>query len=147
MSNEQRDVPTALREKRAVLAADIEHLRKQIGIKSKQLKTVDAAIKLFDPSFRTASIKAKHSSYRIHLFRRGELVQAVLKALRTADGPLSQTEVCNLVADAVGGTEQARKALPTRIRSSLHYLVRSQKFIRQIGGGRGVRYTLADDVE
>ena len=93
----------ALTKKRAELAGDIIAAEAALSQLRQSLAHIDATIRVFDPGYPLASIKAKAPRPPL-AFNRGELIRDVLDMLRTAAAPMS-------VAELSAGLMQ-RKAMP-----------------------------------
>jgi hypothetical protein len=133
----------ALREKRAKIAGEIVQLKKQLAWKQEQLANVDKTLPLFDPDCDPATIPAKRTYTRVHLFKQGELTGSILDALREAGSPLAAADVVSAVLAATGAGEAARKGMAHRVRASLQYLDRERKMVTKEGKGRAVTWALA----
>ena len=101
---------SALRKRRAILAAEIIQLERQVRARKDSLVHVDATLKLLDPDYDSGTVRPKLLPKNITLFRQGELGRLILGALREADGPLSTAQVATAVLDA-GGTGKVRDRL------------------------------------
>jgi hypothetical protein len=62
----------ALRDKRAEIAGKVAALHKEIGRLQRDLAKVDGVIRLFDPSYRVGSIRAKALASGQTRFKQGE---------------------------------------------------------------------------
>jgi hypothetical protein len=135
---------SALRNKRATIAAEIAQLERQLRHRKKSLVHVDATLRLLDPSIELDSIPNKRLlPKRVKLFRQGELGRLILGALRQAEGePLSTREIASAVLAAGGHGEAARPTVAPRVRGNLCYLERRGK-VTKTGNGKGVRWQLA----
>lgn len=65
---------SALRNKRATIAAEIVQLERQVRHRKELLVHVDATLRLLDPAMDIDAIPNKRPPQRIKLFRQGELV-------------------------------------------------------------------------
>ncbi|MCB1885184.1 MAG: hypothetical protein KDG89_14500 [Geminicoccaceae bacterium] len=74
--------------------------RQAAGLRQ-SLAHLDGAIRVFDPGYRLETIRPKRQRHPC-LFENGELVRAVLDALRTAQGPLSASAIAGAVIRAKG---------------------------------------------
>ncbi len=74
-------VITGLVSKCSELADIIAHHNQEITRLSEELKTVDAAIKLFDPEYKIQGIKAKHYQQKNHFFGYEEAHKLVLDVI------------------------------------------------------------------
>jgi len=133
---------SALTKRRALLAAEIVQLERQLRHRKESLGHVDATLKLLDPSIETAAIPNKRLPRRVKLFRQGELGRLILGALRKAEVPLSTAQIATAVLDAGGHGEAARPTVTPRVRGNLAYLERRGK-VSKSGGGRDVCWKLA----
>ena len=136
----------ALKDRRASLAGEVAHLKKQLVWREDQLEHLDATIRLFDDSYVRGSIPAKRPR-RVKLFRQGELNRLILTALRRATGPLSTAEIVTSVITALGHGEEARPALKGRVRGNLAYLERDRKSVVKIADGRNAKWALRESGE
>jgi hypothetical protein len=75
---------SALRKRRALLAAEIIQLEHQVRARKDSLVHVDAILKLLDPDYDSGTIRPRRIPQRIRLFRQGELARLILGALRDA---------------------------------------------------------------
>lgn len=144
--NGNRYALAALKDKRASIAGEVAQLRNKLAWAESQLKHLDAAIQIFEPSCDPDAIPNKRPQKRIKLFRQGELSRMVLDALRTADGPLRTQDIVSAIMFAQGHDEVARTALAPRVRSNLQYLVEKAGTVAKIGGGGDARWTLAPSI-
>ena len=133
---------SALRKRRALLAAEVIHLQSQIRARKDSLAHVDATLKLLDPGYDAGTVKPRRIPQRIRLFRQGELGRLILGALRDADGELSTGEIVTAVVRGAGHEDSARLAMGQRARANLAYLLRRGK-VGKRGKGPGVRWRLA----
>jgi len=133
---------SALKNKRATLAAEIVQLESQIKARKHSLEHVDACLRLLDPSVDVDAIPNKRVAKHINLFRQGELGRLVLGALRNAHGkPLSTADVVDVVVADGGYGDAARAAMRARVRSNLAYLERRGK-VEKVGERGGARWAL-----
>ena len=110
---------SALRNKRATIAAEIVQLERQLRHRKDSLVHVDATLKLLDPSIELDSIPTKRITRRVKLFRQGELGRLILGALRKTQGlALSTAEIVTDVLAAGGHGEAARPTLTPRVRGT-----------------------------
>lgn len=133
---------SALKDKRATLAAEIVQLERQLRHRRESLVHVDATLSLLDPSISTESIPNKRLRKRVKLFRQGELGRMILGALRTAERPLTTAEIVTAILLAGGHGEEARPTVSPRVRGNLAYLGRCGKVVKDESGNT-VRWCLA----
>ena len=131
----------ALKDKRATLAGEIAHLKKQLDWRQKALDHVDACLTLFEPGFDVDKIGAKRVRQRVKLFRQGELGRLIVDALRRAAGPLGTHAITSALLAAGGHGESARAALAPRVRGNLAYLEKHGK-VTKAGRGKAVMWAL-----
>jgi len=134
---------SALKRKRASLAAEIVQLESKLKARRDSLGHVDACLMLLDPSCAVEDIPNKRLPKRVKLFRQGELGRLILGALRQSDGkPLSTAQIVDAVLAAGGHGKDARPALRMRVRGNLGYLERRGK-VTKLGARASARWTLA----
>jgi hypothetical protein len=133
---------SALRKRRALLAAEIIQLERQVRARKDSLVHVDATLKLLDPGYDSGTVRPKRIPQRIKLFRQGELGRLILGALREADGPLSTAQVATAILDAGGHGEGARPTVTPRVRGNLAYQERRGKVLKS-GTARMARWAIA----
>jgi hypothetical protein len=74
----------ALKDKRATLAGEIVHLKRQLAWAQNQLDHMDVCLTIFEPGFDPTKIGKKLVRKRVKLFRQGELGRLIIDALRRA---------------------------------------------------------------
>jgi len=131
----------ALKDRRATLAGEITHLKRQLAWAQNQLDHVDACLTIFEPGFDPAKIGQKLVHRRVKLFRQGELGRLIIDALRRAGRPLGTHEIVTALLEAGGHGESARPSLGPRVRGNLAYQVR-RGFVTSTGAGREIVWTL-----
>jgi hypothetical protein len=132
---------SALRKRRALLAAEIIQLERQVRARKDSLVHVDATLKLLDPEYDSDTVRPRRIPQRIRLFRQGELSRLILGTLREADEELSTQQIVTAVVRAGGHGEGARKAMGQRVRANLAYQQRRGK-VAKSGSGTGARWGL-----
>src|SRR5262245_23844511 len=132
---------SALRKRRAILAAEIIQLERQVRARKDSLVHVDATLKLLDPEYDSDTVRPKRIPQRIRLFRQGELARLILGTLRDAE-ELSTQQIVTAILRAGGHGEGARKALGQRVRANLAYQERRGK-VSKSGHGPSARWALA----
>jgi len=133
---------TALRNKRATIAAEIVQLERQLRHRRENLVHVDATLRLLDPSAEPDSIPNKRIPKHINLFRQGELSRLVMDTLRMAQGSLGTADVVAAILQAGGHGEAARRNVAPRVRSNLQSLWKQRK-VTKAGSGTGARWAVA----
>lgn len=135
---------SALRNKRATIASEIEQLERQLRHRREMLIHVDATLKILDPSIEVDAIPNKRPPQRIKLFRQGELGRMIIDAMRrSGPDPVSVAQITSVLLDMGGHGEGARPTVAARVRSNLAYLRRRGRAVRT-GEQRNVRWRIAD---
>jgi len=133
---------SALKKKRASLAAEIVHLERQVRCRKESLNHVDACLRLLDPTLSVEDIPNKRIVKHVNLFRHGELGRLILDTMREADGkPLTPPQIVAAITAKCGLTSDAHNALRVRVRSNLGYLERRGK-VEKFGERASARWTL-----
>lgn len=86
-------VISALVEKRARLAGDIENTHAKLRQMVLDLENIDATIQLFDPDYRVEAIRPKAFRPPKDWSNRGEMTRIVLSILRQAAEPLTTRDI------------------------------------------------------
>lgn len=90
-------VISALTSKRSELAGIIQHHKQEITRLSEEVKTLDAAIKLFEPEYPIHDIKNKRYQRKNSFFSHGEANKLVLGIIRRGQ-PITATEIIEELA-------------------------------------------------
>lgn len=122
-------VISALTSKRAELAGIIQHHQKEISRLSEEVKTLDAAIKLFEPDYRIQGIKPKQYRRKNHFFEHGEAHTLVLDIVRQYQ-PIS-TESVAIEAAKRKGFDRSSDAF-SDFKSSIWATLRRQRKLELI---------------
>ena len=125
MNVERPNTLAGLVEKRAEIAGKISHTRAALRQLIIDLDHVDAAIRIFDPSYDVEGIRQKIPS-AAHRAIRGDMTRATLDALREASGPMTTIELARHVM-AERGLNTADKALLQLFTRRTGALLRWQK--------------------
>jgi hypothetical protein len=125
MTVERPNTLAGLVEKRAEIAGQISHTRATLRQLIIDLDHVDAAIRIFDPSYDVESIRQKIPS-AAHRAIRGDMTRATLDALRDAPGPMTTKELARHVM-AERGLNTADTALLQLFTRRTGALLRWQK--------------------
>jgi hypothetical protein len=133
---------SALKNRRALLAAEIVQLERQVRARKESLGHVDATLRLLDPAVDIDALPSKRIVKRIRLFRQGELGRLILGVMRNANSPIGTHAIVAAIIKAGGHGPGARSAVMPRVRGNLAYLNRRQKVIKS-GSGKATRWTLA----
>jgi hypothetical protein len=96
MTVERPNTLAGLVEKRAEIDGQISHIRAMLRQLIIDLDHVDAAIRIFDPSYDVDGIRQKIPS-AAHRAVRGDMTRATLDALRDAPGPMTTKELARHV--------------------------------------------------
>jgi hypothetical protein len=89
---------SGLMKKRAEIDGDLRQAEKRIAALRADRDTIDAAIRIFDPSRLPHKIKPHLRRPKPKLFRHGECSRAILGMLRVATGPLMVREIVERLA-------------------------------------------------
>jgi hypothetical protein len=98
---ENEHVLGGLARKRGELAGQIEHTQALLRRLVTELDTIDAAIRLFDPTADLGSIKQRLYPPRHKAFR-GEMMRHVMGALRIAENPVTSRDIALTVMKGRG---------------------------------------------
>jgi len=93
---------SALRDRRARLAGEIESIERQAAKLRQDMANIDATLRLFHPSADPSHITPIRPKWRGVYFRNGERTRLCLEALRDAGGPLKQGAIAEYVMRAKG---------------------------------------------
>jgi hypothetical protein len=93
---ERPNTLAGLVEKRAEIAGQISHTRAALRQLIIDLDHIDAAIRIFDPSYDVEGIRQKIPT-AVHRALRGDLTRATPDALRDAPGPMTTKELARHV--------------------------------------------------
>lgn len=96
MTVDRPNTLSGLAEKRAEIAGQIAHTRAMLRQLIIDLDHVDAAIRIFDPSYDVEGIRQKLPT-AAHRALRGDLTRATLDALHDAPGPMTTKELARHV--------------------------------------------------
>lgn len=136
-------VVAALAEKRAELAGQIEAAERRLRTMHESLVHLDATLRLFDPSFRPESVKARRPSTALPVI--ADLYRYVLDALRMAPGPLSSREIARAVMERLAVPASSLEAVDKAVSA---YVRRQEgRLLERAGDGRPARWLVRVDVE
>jgi hypothetical protein len=113
-------VISALTAKRSELAGLVAFHGKEVARLSEEIKALDAAIKLFEPSYRIESIRAKRFIKKNSFFRAGEANRSILDVIREAKEPVSTNQIAEKLAAAKGFSKESLDALKATTLTTLH---------------------------
>jgi hypothetical protein len=109
---------SALRDKRARLAGEIESIERQAAKLRQDVANIDATLRLFHPAADPTHITPIRPKWRGVYFRNGERTRLCLEALRDAGRPLRQGGIAEYVMRAKG-MDQADKPLRATIANNV----------------------------
>jgi hypothetical protein len=130
--------------KRAEIDGDLRQTAKRLADLRADRDTIDAAIRVFDPSRVPHQIKPHLRRPKPRLFRHGECSRAIMGMLRTAAGGMTVRQIADKLADDYHvdvAQPGDRDALTTRVRGVLSRhagkaLVREQRGADVVWGVR-----------
>lgn len=93
----QSHVMSALIDKRSELMGLIDVKRKELEQLNQGLVSVDGTIRLFDPDFHLASIKAKRTTTPNRFFATGEAQRMIFDVLRGTEGIITTSIVKDIM--------------------------------------------------
>lgn len=108
--------------KRAELSGEIGEAEKRLQRLRADLDSLDATIRLFDPSIAPKAIKPRVKRSGKQQFRTGELTRTTLSVLRKADQPLNVREIAERVGTECGldmSTIEAANVVIANVRAAL----------------------------
>lgn len=135
-------VVTALIAKRAELAGRIEHMQAELKRTVVDLDNVEATLRIFAPDIDVAGIAPRPVPSAHHAFR-GEISRILLEALRTADRPLSTTELTDRVMRDRGlnlDDAKLHQTMQRRVGASLNHWRRVRGVLESMPGSGQVLY-------
>lgn len=109
---ENEHVLAGLTKKRAEIAGQIEHAQQALRKLVTDLDSIDAAIRLFDPTADITAIKPRQYPPR-HAAFRGEMMRHVMGSLRLAKKPITTREIALVVMKARGLNPEDAELLVT----------------------------------
>ena len=130
--------------KRSEMAGLIEHHQKEIERLRQGLYQIDAAIRIFDPTYRIRSIKTKEYRRYSRFFKKGECYRLCLEALRRADAILSTTLITEIIMHQKGLTHEHQATITDSVNNSLRFAER-RGIVQRVGmDGVSIRWKIAD---
>lgn len=116
----QSHVISGLVAKRGELAGKVEEIRRELDKAVDDLRTVENAIRIYDPNYDLRTIRTKKVRHKNRFFEKhGEASRFVLDVLREAGRPLSTLEVAEIAAARKGVKDKDMGALRACILTSL----------------------------
>ncbi len=130
--------------KRSEMAGMIEHHQKEIERLRQGLYQIDAAIRIFDPTYRIRSIKATEYRRYSRIFKKGECYRLCLDALRRADAVLSTTLITEIIMHKKGLTHEQQATITDSVNNSLRFAER-RGIVQRVGmDGVSIRWKIAE---
>lgn len=130
--------------KRSEMAGLIEYHQKEIERLRQGLYQIDAAIRLFDPTYRIRSIKTKEYRQYSRIFKKGECYRLCLEALRRADGVLSTTLITEIIMHKKNVPQEQQSTVTDSVNNSLRFAER-RGIVQRVGmDGISIQWKLAD---
>ena len=132
-------VISALVSKRSEVAGLIDHHKKELSRLADEVKTLDASIKIFDPTYRIQGIKPRAYRKQNIFFKSGEANRLLLDILRDANEPLSALAVVDAVIERKALT-LSDEQLP-KLKASIGNTLKAQSksgLIQEVGKEKGV---------
>ena len=90
-------VISALSTKRGEILGSIKHYKQIISSLDKDLQTIDATIKIFEPNYKFGSEKIVNK-HRNRFFNNGEAKVLVLEVLKNSEEPISTDKIADIIA-------------------------------------------------
>ncbi len=90
-------VISALSKKRGELLGSIRHYKELISSLDKDLATIDATIRIFEPDFKFGSTKIVNKHKRNRYFETGEARRLILKALKEKNEPTRTDDLSDII--------------------------------------------------
>jgi len=124
------------------LGGKILENRQEAESLSEQMQHVEAVIKMLDPGYNLARIAIKRRTAN-PWFKRGTLYRKALDVLRTAEPPMTATEIVQAVLAANKGTNADPKAVQVLSQAILASLRNHDgKGVQRVGEGVPARWRL-----
>ena len=125
---------SALRDKRARIAGEIEAIERNSAKLQQDLANIDATLRLFHPGADPSHITSIRPKWRGVYFRQGERLRLVLEALRDADGPLTQARIAEYLMRAKGldPTDRSLRAVVVNNTGMALYRLDRKGMIRRV---------------
>jgi len=127
-------VVSGLVQKRAELAGQIDHHRREIDRLLEVVGQLDATIRLFEPDYVISRIRSKQYRPRQRFFHSGECQRLVLEIFRDADSPLSTRRIAESLLQRKD--LEATPALIERMQKNALAVVRrleTKGIVREVG--------------
>ena len=91
-------VVSALSTKRGELLGSIRHYKQLISSLDKDLATIDATMRIFEPDYKFGSTKIVNKHRRNIYFNNGEAKILVLEVLKNSSLPISTDKISDIIA-------------------------------------------------
>jgi hypothetical protein len=116
----QSNLLSGLVAKRAEVAGQIQALQRDVAALAADVRTLDGAIRIIDPTYNVRGIRAKRSNRKNQFFtERGEASKFVLDSLRAHRDPISTNELAEIARVQKGLDAPDLKALRASILTTL----------------------------
>jgi hypothetical protein len=127
----------------AELGAQILENRQKAQELGEQMQHVEACIKMLDPSYSLARITVKRRQAN-RWFKRGTLYRRALDVLRTAEQPLTATDIAWKVLEAAD-VKDADKAAAQSVALGIQHSLKNHngKGVQRVGEASPARWRLA----
>lgn len=130
--------------KRSEMAGLVEHHQKEIERLRQGLYQIDAAIRIFDPTYRIRSIKTTEYRRYSRIFKKGECYRLCLESLRCADDVLSTTLITEMIMHKKKLTHDQKSTITDSVNNSLRFAER-RGIVQRVGmDGISIRWKLAE---
>ena len=143
----ERHVMSALVAKRAEMAGLVQEAERRLGVLRADLDHVDAVLRMFDPDAKPEAIRAKPPRKPSSGFKVTNLSRKVLDVLRTADKPLTASEIARTALENGGVEADATtlKATTRKVGKLLDHHRRRGVVVGSNVGGRLLGWTVSGD--
>lgn len=143
MSDKYTPAVFALKNLHAQLGGEIQDNRREAKRLAEAMKHVEAVLKMLAPGFSVQGISARRRYKQHSPFKRGGGTRRMMDILRTADGPLTSSEVAEAMLRAAGVPEPTAAEI-RNARGSVHATLRRYqgKSVKAVGEGFPVRWVL-----
>ncbi len=130
--------------KRAEVAGLIEYHQKEIERLRQSIYQIDAAIRIFDPTYRIRSIKTKEYRRYSRIFKKGECYRLCLDTLRRADDVLSTILITDVIMHRKGLPLEQHSTVTDSVNNSLRFAER-RGIVQRVGmDGLAILWRLVD---
>jgi hypothetical protein len=127
-------VISALKQKRAELSGELLAAEKRIVQLRADIRSLDAAIKIFDPTSEPHTIRPILRRKKPTLIPRGQCSRAVLDMLRHADNPMTAREIAAQLAARYQIDSSNMGAIKTLVAKVRNTLTRQKGLVSELRG-------------